>query len=367
MKNVGFFTGSRSEYGLSVSLLKELQIEKEINLLIYPNGLHLLNAYGNTVNEIKKDGFNIGREINTYTEKGKEKIYELTDSINKIFSIINNETLDVIIVCGDRIEAYATALAAHFANIPLFHIGGGVITKGAIDNIYRFNISNLATAHFVTCKSAYERLSKLDIIDPNNLYLSGSTAIDLIIKMQRNPIGLNRIVEDLDYNFCIMTFHPVTKAKEKISELMDYSIQVIINHGINIVITYPNNDIGSLNIQDVINKWKNHKNIFVKKSLGSKKYFSLIKYSKFIIGNSSSGVIEVPYFNKISFNIGSRQDGREKDKSVVDIKAKKTDIKNSINKYVNNDSKLYKCANLYGSGSSNRIILNVIKKKLRIN
>ena len=140
MKKIGFFTGARSEYGLSVSLLKALNNEDKINLLIYPNGLHLLNTYGTTIKEIINDGFSIGREIKTYNEKGKKKIFELTESINKIFSVINKSSLDGIIICGDRIEAYATALASHFINVPLFHIGGGVITKGAVDNIYRFNI-----------------------------------------------------------------------------------------------------------------------------------------------------------------------------------------------------------------------------------
>ena len=153
-----------------MSLLKHLDSDTNIHLLIYPNGLHLLDKFGHTVDEIENEGFTIGEKINTYSEIGDEKVFELTNSINNIYKALQKANLDGIIVCGDRIEAYAVALAAHFSELPLFHIGGGVITKGAVDNIYRYNISNLSTTHFVTCRSAFDRLCKMDTIDQENIF-----------------------------------------------------------------------------------------------------------------------------------------------------------------------------------------------------
>ena len=358
---IGFFTGWRCEYGLTVELLRILDDDPEIELLIYPNGLHLLKKFGFTVDEIEEDGFTIGEKIYSYTEKGEDKVFELTNSVNLIYKVLNKANLDGIIVNGDRIEAYSAALSAHFNNVPIFHIGGGVITKGAVDNIYRYNITNLSSVHFVTNKTAYERLIKLDTANSDNIYFVGSTAVDRIIKFKENPISIKDIFPSIRVGmFALMTFHPVTLYNEPISDIMNNSIKYILDKDFNILITYPNNDIGYEKILKVIEDWSSSPNIFISKNLGAKGYYSALHDCAFVIGNSSSGVIEAPYFNKTVLNIGSRQDGRDKDLLVKDLNH--NSFIDGIKDGFNNDWLDGNCNNLYGKGNSSQKVIRVIKK-----
>ena len=364
MIKLGYFTGWRNEYGLSVSLLRYLESDPDIELLIYPNGLHLLKNFGNTVDEIEKDGFTIGERIYTYSENGNEKAFELTNSVNMINKVMKKSNLDGIIVCGDRIEAYAAALAAHFNELFLFHIGGGVITKGAVDNIYRYNISNLATTHFVTCKSAYERLMKFEILENDDIHFVGSTAVDRIMEFKKNPVSIRNVFQNIQINkFALMTFHPVTKINEPIRELINISIQKIVNKNFDILITYPNNDSGYKNLLRVIDQWSSNSNVFIEKNLGSELYYSALNDCAFVIGNSSSGVIEAPYFEKPVINIGSRQDGREKDVGVYDIPANEKSIMKALELGFQKKWPPVKYNNLYGKGNVGKKILRIVKDK----
>jgi|TARA_Y100000294_G_scaffold30087_1_gene25387 UDP-hydrolysing UDP-N-acetyl-D-glucosamine 2-epimerase len=363
MIRIGFFTGWRCEYGLTFELLKVIDSSPDFDLLIYPNGLHFLEKYGYTISEIKNDGFRIGEEIHTYSENGDEKVFELTNSINMTYKVLKRANLDGVLVNGDRIEAYATALAAHFMKLPVFHIGGGVITEGAVDNIYRYNITNLSSVSFVTTQRAFNRLKNLEIIDKNNVHLVGSTAIDRIISFRDNPELPCRFVEGLkNKDYCLMTFHPVTNKSEPIGELMDWSIKMVSSKGYDIVITYPNNDEGCESILEVIEDWKSYHNIHVKKNLGSRGYYAAINESKFVIGNSSSGVIEAPYFNKPVLNIGSRQEGRDKDTGIVDVEPNIDSLNKALEMGFQEGWVSKECHYLYGDGSSSEKIKNVIKK-----
>ena len=358
---IGFFTGWRCEYGLTVELLRILDDDPEIELLIYPNGLHLLKKFGYTVDEIEEDGFTIGEKIYSYTEKGEDKVFELTNSINMIYKVISEAKLDGIIVNGDRIEAYAAALSAHFCKIPIFHIGGGVITKGAVDDIYRYNITNLADVHFVTNKSAYERLLKLETLNIDNIHFSGSTAIDRILKFKKEPGNINDIFPAIrPGRFALMTFHPVTRRNEPTKDIMGEAIGIILKNKFDVLITYPNNDVGYERILSEIEKWSSNPNVFVSKNLGAKAYYSALNDCTFVIGNSSSGVIEAPYFNKVVLNVGSRQEGRDKDDLVKDIGTES--MLNAINEGFKDGWKNADCSNLYGSGDSSKKIVNIIKK-----
>lgn len=358
---IGFFTGWRCEYGLTVELLKALDESNNIELFIYPNGLHLLEKFGNTVEEIENDGFTIGKKIYTYSEEGTDKAFELTNSINMIYKELIKSDLDCIIVNGDRIEAYAVALSAHFSSIPIFHIGGGVITKGAVDNIYRYNISNLSNIHFVTNATAYNRLVKFDTINSDDIYFVGSTAVDRINKFKDNPCSINDIFPSIKKgNFALMTFHPVTKSNELIPDIMDKSIKYILDNGYDLLITYPNNDNGSEDILNVIEHWSSNSKIFISKNLGAKAYYSALNDCKFVVGNSSSGIIEAPYFNKIVLNMGSRQDGRDKDYLVKDVDH--STLLGAIQDGMNNNWNGGKCNEIYGNGNSSQKIIKVIKK-----
>lgn len=137
---------------------------------------------GYTLSELVSDGFNIETIIKTYREKGDEKVYEFTNSVDKIYRTLRDKKLNTVFVIGERIEAYASALAAHFLKIPVIHLGGGTIANGAVDNMYRYNITCLSSVHLATSRKCFERLLSLEVIDKNTIWFVGSSVVDAIIE-----------------------------------------------------------------------------------------------------------------------------------------------------------------------------------------
>ncbi|MEM5563982.1 UDP-N-acetylglucosamine 2-epimerase [Psychroserpens sp. AS72] len=363
---IGFFTGARSDYGVTKKLIKKLVNDNDFEVKIFVSGMHLLDTYGNTYTEILDDGLTIYKKIHTYSEIAKDKRNEFSETLNKVYDVVKNENLDAGYIVGDRIEAYGVALALHFSNIPILHYAGGQITKGAVDNIYRYNISNLSYLHFTTIKTAFERLKKLPVINPENVFFTGSTAIDSIYEFLEKPLDINSLISELNYgNFVLMTFHGVTNADDKIASVMDYAISKILKLGLKVLITYPNNDDGVDEIMEVIETYRNNSNVIIRKNLGARGYYSAVYNSKFVIGNSSSGVIEVPYFNKISINIGHRQEGRDTDTNVWNVNSNPESIDAILDKGMSVDWVSPKIEGLYGNGKSNEAIAQIIKKRFR--
>ena len=240
--NLAFLTGARSEYGIAKTLLKEMKSDPDINLMIFPNGMHLLKEFGHTVDEIREDGFTTTEFIHTYNSI-KEKSHQFSNSVSCIYDVLKKYTIDIVYIIGDRIEAYTSALAAHFLNIPIAHFGGGTITMGAVDNIYRYNITNLSDVHFSTSKNNYQRLLECTLTKNENVHFTGSSAIDGIMEYRaKNSQSLRN--EKQKNRYALMTFHPVTAVSEPIPNLMDSAIDYILQNDCNLLITYPNNDSG---------------------------------------------------------------------------------------------------------------------------
>ncbi len=357
--NLAFVTGARSEYGLAKPLLKKLKSDPKINLMIFPTGMHLLKEFGYTLDDIIQDGFNITDSIDTYN-RVNHKYHQFSNSVKMTYDVLNNYVIDLVYIIGDRIEAYTAALAAHFLEIPIAHFGGGAVTRGAVDNMYRFNITNLSDIHFTTSKNNYRRVLDCRLTINKNVHFTGSTAIDGIINYKKKKKNiLNKNI--LKTKYALMTFHPVTVGKEPIANIMDSAINCIIDHDCGVLITYPNNDNGYIDIIKIIRKWGKHKKVIVKKNLGAKSYYDAIDASLFVIGNSSSGIIEVPYFNKPVVNIGTRQEGRDKDLSVKDVKANSDSVKDCIKLGFVEGWKKHNCSNLYGDGNCTKKITSIIK------
>ena len=364
--SLGFVTGARSDYGLTRKLLSELSNDSDFEVYIYVTGLHLLNKYGYTINEIMGDGHNIKKAISTYTEDGRNKVYEFTTTVDKVYRALSNENLDAVYIVGDRIEAYASALAAHFLGIPIVHYAGGQITKGAVDNIYRYNISNLASIHLTTCKSAFERLRNNYPIESENVYLVGSTAVDAIFEYKKNPQPISEVFPVLKQgNFALMTFQPVTKSEEPIAALMDSSIKKILKYKVKVLVTYPNNDTGSEEIIKIIQRHQKNDNVIVSKSLGAAGYYTTLDNCSFVIGNSSSGIVEAPYFSKPVLNIGTRQEGRDKDVCVNDIEPQGKQVEQAIENGFKKEWPQCSCNHIYGTGNSIKKIKKILVANFR--
>ncbi|WP_291595077.1 UDP-N-acetylglucosamine 2-epimerase [Bacteroides sp.] len=359
---IGFLTGARSEYGVMHQLIQCISEDSFFTPVIYATGMHFQQKYGLTINELKADNFAPIVEMPCYTEEQRNKKDDFVALIDAISAGLSSNRPDILYLIGDRLEAYAGALAAHFWGIPIAHFSGGQITKGAVDNIYRYNISNLSSVHFVTNKYAYERLQQMPIIENNTVHLVGSSAVDNIVNYLKSPRELTDLDPRLERgSFVLMTYHSQTVGLFDVPAAMDLSIRTIIEKGKRVLVTYPNNDDGSEAILDIINKWRDYEQVIVIPNLGAKNYHTAINNCLFVIGNSSSGVIEVPYFDKFTVNVGQRQSGRNAPKSVINTEADIDLLKSTICDIIDQKIQVPQQEHIYGRGNSIAEIIRVLK------
>lgn len=368
MINIGFITGARSEYGIMKKLIAELDKDSAFKVSIVATGMHYQQKYGHTIDDIRTDALVPIIDAPCYTEEERHKEKDFVSLIDTLSNVFQENPFDIIYIIGDRLEAYAAALAAHFYKIPIAHFAGGQITNGAVDNIYRYNISNLASIHFVTNTYAVDRLKNCPIIPNDNIYYVGSSAIDAIKTYLQNPKDASLIDERLQRgNYVLMTFHSETMAKVQkntIPEIMDEAISTIVEKGVHLLLTYPNNDDGSNAIIRIIEKWKDNPFVVVRKNLGATLYYVACDNSLFIVGNSSSGIIEIPYFQKYVVNVGERQSGRNAPKSVINVADDCVEVHNILSKLLLDPICKYPQENIYGDGNSISKIHSILKKQL---
>lgn len=361
-RKIAIFTGARSEFGIMKNLIKRIDADNDLEYSLYVSGMHFLKEFGDTFKEIENEGVEIHFKIPIYTENKAPESKEFSNAIIAFSEVLTKDKPDGVFIIGDRPEAYAMALAAHFKKVKIYHSGGGTITKGAVDNIYRYNITNLSTHHLTTSMMNYKRLLSLPTVNKNDVYFTGSVAIDAIFDYLKHPVHISEYLNGLEENFCLMTFHSVTQNEENIAEIMNAAIETILNNKFKILITYPNNDPGYQEILKVINRWETNPDICVVENLGSKGYYAAMYSCVFVIGNSSSGIIEAPYFNKPVVNIGTRQEGRETDKNVISLKADTGIVKNVLNEKFNKGWASINNNNIYGKGKAMEQILKILKK-----
>ena len=224
------------------------------------------------------------------------------------------------------------------------------------NNIYRYNISNLATLHFVTNTYAAERLKLCPIIPDERIFHVGSSAVDAIKLYLKNPKEASLIDSRLTRNgYVLMTFHSETmseRQKNTIPEVMDEAIRTISESGTMLLITYPNNDDGSEDIIRIIEKWQDNPFVIVKKNLGANLYYVACDNALFVVGNSSSGIIEIPYFQKYTVNVGTRQSGRNAPKSVVNVPDDCDEIRRTLLQLLSTPTCNCPQENIYGDGES---------------
>lgn len=367
MIRIGFITGARSEYGVMKRVIREVAADSMFDVKIVATGMHYQHKYGDTINEIRCDAIAPVIDAPCYVEEERAKETDFVQLIDSLYSALARNPFDVVYVIGDRLEAYAAALAAHFLKIPVAHFAGGQLTNGAVDNIYRYNISNIASIHFVTNTFAKERLLRCPIIDGNNVFHVGSSAIDSIKEYLKQPKEANEIDKRLSRgNYALMTFHSETKgvvAKNTIPEVMDVSIATVLESGLRLLITYPNNDDGSEAIIRVIEKWQENPAVVVRKNLGSEYYYTAVDNALFVIGNSSSGIIEIPYFQKYTVNIGERQAGRNAPASVINLPDDCCEVEKELKKLLGNPVCTLPQEFIYGHGDSVKKIHEILKEK----
>ena len=369
-KTIISVTVNRSDYGIQRNLLKSLK-KKNFNLKLIVSGSHLNKSFGNTQKEIISDNINILAKIKVNFKKYNtdDVISYFSEASKKFYKIYKKNKPDLIIIVGDRYEMLAASIPCIFLNIPVAHIHGGEITTGSFDNVVRNCISQISKFHF-TCHDNYSK-KIIDMgKDPMYVFNVGSLGAENITKLK---IYKKKIIEKkFNIRFgkrnAIVTFHPVTTEKNKTKTYYNNLIQALRSFGdINFFFTYPSPDPENFEIIKILEEFiKKNKNAFLIKSFGQEYYFSIVSNVDFVIGNSSSGIIEVPSFNKPTINIGSRQEGRVRSKSVIDVSYHVDDIKKTIEEVYSEDyrKKIKKNYNVFFKKNTSKNIINIIKKFL---
>lgn len=322
-KKIFFFTGSRADYGIMSELLKKINLFKEFNLFLVVNSMHISKKYGFTLKEIKKNNFKI---IKTKSKLKKYdsvlKISQHTSSCIKEFSnILSKKKPDLVIILGDRTEAFAAAFSALSEKTPIAHFHGGESTKASLDDALRHSITKMSTFHFTSNKVYKRRIIQMGE-NPKNIFNIGSLGVDNIKRI--HLMKKQELERKFNFNFkknnFLLTFHPETLSHHSIAKKLKLIFIFLSKHKeTNLFFCLPNADAGGDEIRSLIIDFCSRNKMRFKyfNSLGQEAYFSMLKYCNLVIGNSSSGIIEVPSFKIATIDVGSRQQGRIRAKSVL--------------------------------------------------
>lgn len=368
-KKVCVVTGSRADYGALYWLLREIESDSEFKLQIIATGMHLSQEFGLTYKEIEKD-FKINRKIDILlssdTNVGISKSMALAQiGFADAYSDLNP---DMVLILGDRYELLSAASVAMVFRIPIIHLSGGERTEGVYDESIRHSITKMSHLHFTTTKEYRKRVIQLGE-HPNRVFNVGAMGIENIKRLKL--LSKKEFEESINFKLnkknILITFHPVTlennTSKEHFQELLDTVDEL---EDTNIIFTKTNSDTNGRIINKMIDEYVGenpHKSVGFS-SLGQLRYLSALQYIDAVVGNSSSGLTECPSFKIGTINIGDRQKGRIKAKSVVDCPPRKKDIKRSFEIiYSKPFQKILKTVhNPYDYGVSSKKIVKILKK-----
>jgi UDP-N-acetylglucosamine 2-epimerase (non-hydrolysing) len=373
VRKVAVFTGTRAEYGLLYPLMSKLKQSSDFELQLIVSGMHLSPRFGETWRVIEQDGFSIDAKVEMLlasdTACGVAKSMGLgtlgfADALDRLRP-------DYLVILGDRYEALAVAQVAAVMRIPIAHLHGGEVTEGAYDDSIRHAITKLSHFHFVACEEYRQRVIQLGE-QPDSVWNVGALGLENIRTVPRVPLAT--INEQLDLNlirpFFLVTYHPVTVADEDpektFRNLLD-ALETFSDH--QVLFTYPNSDNGGDQLITMIEQYvAAHPGVaWAVPSLGLARYLSAVEESAAVIGNSSSGVIEVPSLNTPAVNIGVRQKGRLSADSVIHVSTEASDIRLGIEQALTDeaDALARTAKNPYGNGDTSGRIMDVLMQSIR--
>lgn len=308
MKRIVFLTGTRADFGKLKSLI-EISIGSEnYEVHLFVTGMHLSKKYGSTVDEVIKCGYpNIYQYINHTSEETMD--HTLARTVVAFSDYVKHINPDLIVVHGDRLEALAGAIVGAFNNILVAHIEGGEVS-GTVDELIRHAISKLSHAHFVSNDGAQRRLIQMGE-KSESVFVIGSPDVDVM--MSQNLPALEDVKRHYEITFdeyAVLLFHPVTTEVELLDSHAAELVDAAIESNLNYVVIFPNNDMGSSVIIHHYQKFKDNQRFRVFPSIRFEKFLVLLKNASFILGNSSAGIREAPYYGLPTINIGTRQSNR---------------------------------------------------------
>lgn len=365
-RKILYVTGTRADYGLMKSVLENINNHQMLNLEIAATGMHLMEDFGCTINEVEKDGYKVHKIKATYEKDDKESMaIFIGEFIQKFTEKTKEINPDSILVLGDRGEMLGAAITGAYLSIPIAHIHGGEVTS-TVDEFARHAITKLSHIHFPATEKSAERIKKLGE-ESWRIFTTGAPGLDLILnrKFSSKKEICKSIGLDSKEKILMVVQHPVSIYADTSGKQMKETLEAIRKTEKQTVIVYPNADAGGRKIIDVIEKYRKFPFIHIFKSLEHNSYLNLMKNADVLIGNSSSGIIEAPSFCLPVINIGTRQEGRERAENVIDVSHDKDEIIKAIKKALYDEDfkvKVKGCKNPYGDGKAGERIAKILSK-----
>lgn len=364
---IAVLTSSRADYSIYFPLLKAFKEDRSFNLQIIAFGTHLSKEHGETINQILADGFDVPIRIDTMPDSDSPS--DITVAMGKVMvsfsEVWGYHSFDLVVALGDRYEMFAACASSIPMGVKIAHIHGGETTKGAIDDVFRDNITLMATYHFTTTDKYRNRVIELTG-EADNVFNVGALSIDNLASLAlldteafNIKFGLNLTLPSI-----LITFHPETVAFEKNEEYAEELIAALKNiSGYQYIITMPNADTMGNVIRKKLNEFISECSYaYGIESFGTLGYLSCMKHCTMMLGNTSSGFVEAAFFNRYVINIGRRQTGRILTQNIRNCDIKKDEIIRAVGEY--NETLTFGIINVYGDGTAASKIISLIKKTI---
>ena len=354
-KKILFITGTRADFGKLKLLINACDLDESLDVYIFVTGMHILPKYGGTGHEVLKCNYkNVYTYINQRHNDPQDII--LANTIQGLGNYVSIKKPDMLVVHGDRLEALAGGIVGSLNNIIVAHIEGGEVS-GTIDEIIRHSISKLSHIHFVANEKAKIRLIQMGELS-DKIYDIGSPDIDVMTSSSLPSLEHVKEHYNIPFDeFALFIYHPVTTCLHDLMGNISEVIDTLVESKLNYVMIYPNNDPGSDIIVEAIGMLRDNPRINMYPTIRFESFLVLLKNSKFIIGNSSSGIREAPIYAIPTINIGTRQNKRFDHDTIINVYESKEEILNAIRQVKNIK---FKPSNHFGDGKSTGKFMNII-------
>ena len=353
MKKILFLTGTRADFGKIKSLISTLEGNSNFEVFVFVTGMHLQKEYGYTLIEIERCQY---KNVHTFENHTHETTMDLTlaKTIEGLSNYCKTINPDLIVVHGDRVETLAGAIVGSLNNILVAHIEGGELS-GTVDELIRHSVSKLSHIHFVSNDDAAKRLLQMGEMK-SSIFTIGSPDVDIMFSGELPNLETVKNYYEIHFDkYAIVMFHPVTTEVSEMKNYADDFVNSLLDDNHNYVVIYPNNDLGSQYIIDNYKKLKENPRFKVFPSLRFEYFLTLLKNAQFIIGNSSAGIREAPYYGIPIINIGTRQQNRTLHADIINVDYDKDSVLYALKSI--DDHKVQITNSDFGNGNSAQLFL----------
>ena len=363
-------TGTRAEYGLLRPVMRAIEADRKLHLQLVVAGMHLSRRFGYTVREVSADGFRVDARVRMTPAEDTSEAYAASVGLGvrglaRAFARLKP---DVVLVLGDRVEAFAAATAAALSNIIVAHMHGGDRARAGHDDYMRHAITKMSHLHFAATRASARRIRRLGE-RPDRIWVVGAPGLDEIRSADLPSPDLLRRRYRLDPTapFLLVVQHPVSTRPARAAAEMRATLAAVVDSGLPALVVYPNADAGGrAMIAEIERAAERHaERLRAVPSLPRLDYLALLKHAACLVGNSSSGIIEAPALKTAAVNVGDRQEGRERGGNVIDVGSSRREILRGIRKALEDGEfrrRLARCRNPYGDGRTGPRVARILAR-----